>query len=181
MRPSLNSISSICFCASYPAERIRLELTRLRSIYSALALFDHRHSLHFEQRFRPRECRDRDERARREALATENLAAHFDEAVAVPRVLQEHGHRDHVVDTAAAHGLDRLPELLKDLAHLRLEVAGLLRGLPGEPDRPAAFGDDGFRIGPLGRRARVGRCEVLSLCHPAPLLFDPSWRRYPPP
>src|SRR5687768_13557166 len=34
MLPSLNSISSVCFCESYPAERIRLEFTRLRSMFS---------------------------------------------------------------------------------------------------------------------------------------------------
>src|SRR5207249_3447958 len=75
-----------------------------------------------------------------------HVLAHLDEAVAVARLLDEHGHADHVGE-AAAGALQDLVDLREHLLHLRLEVVGDVRalvvarrGLAGDPDNAPALG-----------------------------------------
>src|SRR5262249_32349906 len=117
---------------------------------------DHRHALDLDQHARAREVRYRDEGACGIIAVRKEALAQLHESVAVPRVVDEHRH-GHEIGEATAAALERLVDQTEDRAHLRLElsgnvVAGVIarRCLPGEPDDPAALGDDGRRVGTRG-------------------------------
>ena len=100
-------------------------------------------ALHFDQQFRAGEAGDGDQGAGREVVA-EDLAAQLGEAVAEPRVGDEHGHRDHVGQLGAGF-FEGAAEPGEHLPHLAVEIAGegaaaavLGRDLAGQPDRAAA-------------------------------------------
>src|SRR5262249_529891 len=115
----------------------------------------HGDALNFDQDAGPGKSADRDQRARREALL-ECFLADLGKTVAVAHVVDEHGHRHHVPEPAAADGLDVLVELGKDLPGLALEIGAGITGLTAEPERLSALGDHGARERAL-LRARIGR------------------------
>src|SRR5262249_5844540 len=102
---------------------------------------DHRHALDLDQPARPAQAADRDQRAAREAFL-EDLLADLGEAVAEPRVGDEHRHGDEVLEPGAAHRLDGLVQRIEDLAHLVVEARRRRAGLPAQPHDLAALGDD---------------------------------------
>src|SRR5688572_195542 len=59
-------------------------------------------SLNFDQHAGPRKVRDRDQRARGKFSMLENLAANFNERIAMARIVDEHGHGHHVGQRATA-------------------------------------------------------------------------------
>src|SRR5438067_969378 len=85
-------------------------------------LSDDGDALHLDEHFGARQAGDGDQRARRIVVA-EDLAAELREAVAEPRIGDEHGHRHHVREPPA--GLfERAAEPGKHLAHLTVEIGG---------------------------------------------------------
>src|SRR6266852_8098916 len=132
---------------------LRLAFGRAGIIVRA-AVADHTDRLDLDLDARPREVRHRDERAPRIVAILEVVLAHLDEAVAVARLLDEHGHL-HDVGEAAAGSLHDLVDLREHLLPLRLEIVGDVaavvvarRGLPRDPDGLPAFGDDARRERP---------------------------------
>src|SRR5262249_28146924 len=92
-----------------------------------------------------------DQRAGREIVA-EDFATQLGEAVAEPRVGDEHGHRHHVGEAGTGFS-ERAAEPGEYFVHLPVEIAGqraagaILDGhLTREPNDTATLGDDGLRI-----------------------------------
>src|SRR5690242_14361452 len=103
-------------------------------------------ALNLDEHFRAGETGDGDQRARREIVA-EDFFPQLSKPVAVARIGDEHGHRDHIGE-AAAGLLQSLVKAGKYLSDLAVEIAGerssgcvRRSNLPGEPDDPPAFGD----------------------------------------
>src|SRR5882762_9467471 len=143
---------------------LRLAFGRAGMVVRA-AVADHAYGLDLDLDSRPREIRHRDERASRVVAVLEVVLAHLDEAVAVARLLDEHGHL-HDVGEAAAGALHDLIHLREHLFHLRLEIVGDVaalvvarRGLSCEPDDLPAVGDDARRERP--RQLERGFLHVL--------------------
>src|SRR5882672_1371472 len=118
------------------------------------AVADHAHRLDLDFDARARKVGHGDKRAARVVAVLEHVLPHLDEAVAVARLLDEHGHGDDVGE-AAAGALEHLVDLREHLLHLRLEVVGDVLAvvvarcrLPGDPDGLAAVGDDAGRERP---------------------------------
>src|SRR5262245_21219597 len=86
------------------------------------------HALNLDQKAGLGQPGDGDQRTRREAFL-EGFLAELDETVAEPRVGDEHGHRHHVREAAAAGGLDVLVELRENSTHLLIEIGGRRAGL----------------------------------------------------
>src|SRR2546430_975982 len=57
-------------------------------------------------------------------------------------IVDENGHGDHVLHSAAANRLDGLVQLGEDFAHLTIEVGIRRAGLAAEPDDLSAVGGD---------------------------------------
>src|SRR5262245_28421306 len=129
---------------------------QLPAINAYLPAADHRVALYFDLGVRIGQGRDRNERTAWE-IVPEYLPADLREAITIANVGDEHGHLHHVAQLAAGL-LQRAIEILEELPDLAVKIAGKrLAGiidrccLPGEPHRPAAFGDDSHGIAALLR------------------------------
>ena len=107
----------------------------------------YRDPLNLDQHFRTRETSNGNQRTRRKIIA-EDLLSQLSKAVTIAGVGDEHSHRDHISQGAAGL-LEGLTEPGKYLAELPVKIAGkrfagrICRAdLPGQPNGPAAFGDD---------------------------------------
>ena len=134
--------------ATTPRVRPRAPYLRRWALFSILVA-DHGDALDLDLDPRPREVRDRDEGTGRVAAVGELLLADLDEAVAVPRLFDEDGHRDEVRERST-DSLERLVHQCEHAVGLRLEVAGNILAvavdrcdLPGHPDDASPLRDDG--------------------------------------
>src|SRR5258708_7589165 len=79
---------------------LRLAFSRA-GLLAGAAIADHSHGLDLDLDAGAREVAHRDQRAAGIVAVLEHVLAHLDEAVAVARFLDEHGHRHHVGQAAA--------------------------------------------------------------------------------
>lgn len=108
----------------------------------ALEAVDNGDALYLNQDTGARELADCEQGTTRK-IAPENFLPDFYETIAMARIIDEHGHRDHVAESVTSGGFDRRIKLCENFASLSFKIGGGCRcRLTAQPDDLAARRDN---------------------------------------
>src|SRR6266511_5910807 len=151
--------------AQMPTVGVEFSRTKLGTLRASGPIPDDGDTLNLDLPAGASKVGDGDERAPGVVAVRELLLAELDEAVAVPRLLDEDRNRDEIRERAAG-APQGLVDQREHAMRLGLEVAGDVlavavhrRGLAGQPDDASALGDDSRRVRPA--LLLVGPFEIL--------------------